>query len=202
VKGTLRRPRSATTPPFLQPAGSVRAMPATAFVDRLNEQIANEFGAHQQYVAIAVHYDAETLPRLAAFFYAQALEERNHAMMMVQYLMDAGVDPVIPGVEAPRTAFADIVEPVAAALEQERRVSDQIEDLAKVAREEGDYLSEQFTLWFLKEQVEEVATMSDLLRVVERARDNPMFAEEYLAREHPGEEGTDPTAPPAAGGAL
>ncbi len=177
-------------------------MPATAFVDRLNDQIANEFGAHQQYVAIAVHYDAETLPRLAAFFYAQALEERNHAMMMVQYLMDAGVDPVIPGVEAPRTAFADIVEPVAAALAQERRVSDQIEDLAKVARAEGDYLSEQFTLWFLKEQVEEVATMSDLLRVVERARENPMFAEDYLAREQPGGEGADPTAPPAAGGAL
>ena len=44
--------------------------------------------------------------------------------------------------------------------------------------------------------------MSDLLRVVERARENPMFAEEYLAREHPGEEGADPTAPPVAGGAL
>jgi ferritin len=177
-------------------------MPATAFVDRLNDQIASEFGAHQQYVAIAVYYDAETLPRLATFFYAQALEERNHAMMMVQYLMDAGVDPVIPGVDAPRTSFADIVEPVQAALEQERRVSDQIEALAKVAREEGDYLSEQFTLWFLKEQVEEVATMSDLLRVVERARENPMFAEDYLARETPGEGGADPTAPPAAGGAL
>ena len=102
----------------------------------------------------------------------------------------------------PAAAFADIVEPVAAALAQERRVSDQIEDLAKVARAEGDYLSEQFTLWFLKEQVEEVATMSDLLRVVERARENPMFAEEYLAREQPGGEGADPTAPPAAGGAL
>jgi bacterioferritin B len=177
-------------------------MPATAFVERLNQQIANEFGAHQQYVAVAVHYDAETLPRLAAFFYAQALEERNHAMMMVQYLLDAGVDATIPGVEAPRTSFGDIVEPVELALEQERRVSDQIEDLAKVAREEGDYLSEQFTLWFLKEQVEEVATMSDLLRVVERSRENPMFVEDYLAREHPGEEGSDPTAPPAAGGAL
>jgi len=177
-------------------------MPAPAFVDRLNDQIANEFGAHQQYVAIAVHYDAETLPRLAAFFYAQALEERNHAMMMVQYLMDAGVDPVIPGVEAPRTSFADIVEPVAAALEQERRVSDQIEALAKVAREEGDYLSEQFTLWFLKEQVEEVASMSDLLRVVQRSRENPMFAEDFLAREQPGSEAEDPTAPAAAGGAV
>ena len=177
-------------------------MPEKPFADALNEQIANEFGAHQQYIGAAVYYESETLPRLAAFFYRQAVEERNHAMMMVQYLMDAGVEPVIPGVESPRTSFADIVEPVAAALEQERRVSDQIETLAKVAREEGDYLSEQFTLWFLKEQVEEVATMSDLLRVVERARENPMFAEDYLAREHPGGEDADPTAPPAAGGAL
>jgi ferritin len=177
-------------------------MPATAFVERLNAQIGNEFGAHQQYIAIAVHYDAETLPRLAAFFYAQALEERNHAMMMIQYLLDAGVDALVPGIQAPRTSFSDLVEPVALALEQERRVSDQIAALAGVAREEGDYLSEQFVLWFLKEQVEEVATMSDLLRTVERARDNPLLAEEYLAREHAGGEGVDPTAPPAAGGSL
>jgi len=177
-------------------------MPSDAFVAKLNEQIGHEFAAHQQYVAIAVHYDAETLPRLAAFFYAQALEERNHAMMMVQYLLDAGTDPTIPGVEAPRTAFADIVEPVVLALEQERRVSDQIGELAAIARREGDFLSEQFVLWFLKEQVEEVATMSDLLRVVERSRENPMFAEEYLAREQVGDGGADPTAPPVAGGAV
>jgi ferritin len=177
-------------------------MPANAFVERLNHQIGNEFGASQQYVAVAVYYDAETLPRLAAFFYAQALEERNHAMMMVQYLLDAGVEATIPGVEAPRTSFADIVEPVALALAQERRVSDQIGELAGVARTEGDFLSEQFVLWFLKEQVEEVATMSDLLRVVERSRENPMFAEEYLAREQPGGEGADPTAPPVAGGGV
>src|SRR5215210_786599 len=133
-------------------------MPASAFVDKLNEQIGHEFGASQQYVAAAVYYDAETLPRLAAFFYAQALEERNHAMMMVQYLLDAGVDPVVPGVAAPQVAFADIVAPVALGLEQERRVSDQIGALARVARDEGDYASEQFMQWFIKEQVEEVAT--------------------------------------------
>ena len=64
-------------------------MAAEAFVTLLNEQIAHEFAAHQQYVACAVYYDAETLPQLARFFYAQALEERDHAMMMVQYLIDA-----------------------------------------------------------------------------------------------------------------
>src|ERR687884_1759840 len=110
-------------------------MAADAFVSLLNEQIAHEFAAHQQYVACAVYYDAETLPQLARFFYRQALEERDHAMMMVQYLLDADADVVIPGVAAPSAAFGDIVAPVALALEQERRVSEQINALAAAARE-------------------------------------------------------------------
>jgi ferritin len=177
-------------------------MAATRFVERLNEQIAYEFAASQQYIANAAYYDAETLPRLAAFFYAQALEERNHAMMMVQYLLDADADVTIPGIAAPESTFADVVAPVALALEQERRVSDQIAALAGIAREEGDFQSEQFTQWFLKEQVEEVASMSALLKVVERSADTPMTIEDYLARENGGSGGADPTAPTAAGGAV
>ncbi len=177
-------------------------MPAAAFTARLNEQIANEFAASQQYVALGVYFDDETLPRLASFFYAQAVEERNHAMMMIKYLTDADEPAVIPAVAAPTNGFADLVEPVAVALEHERKVTRQIEALAGVARAEHDFQSEQFIQWFLKEQVEEVATMSDLLRTVERARENPMWAEEYLAREHGADEGEDPTAPTVAGGAV
>jgi ferritin len=174
-------------------------MPAAAFVTRLNEQIAHEFAAHQQYVACAIHYDAETLPQLASFFYRQALEERDHAMMMIQYLLDADVDVITPGVAAPQTSFADIVAPVALALDQERRVTDQINSLMACAREERDFTSEQFMQWFIKEQIEEVATMSDLLRVVERSKDDPMEIENFIAREHPAAEGDDPTAPHTAG---
>ena len=178
-------------------------MPAPPFVDRLNEQVGHELAASQQYVAIAVHYDAQTLPRLAAFFYRQALEERNHAMMMVQYLLDAGAQTVVPGVAAPRTAFDDIVDPVALALEQERTVADQMGELAGIARDHDDYASQQFMQWFIKEQVEEIASMSDLLTIVERSREDPLRAEEYLAREGVGDGGgSDPTAPPAAGGAV
>jgi bacterioferritin B len=176
-------------------------MPESRFVSALNEQIAYEFGASQQYTAIAIHYDGETLPRLAAFFYRQALEERNHAMMMVKYLLDAGERVTIPGIEAPTGEFADTVAPVALALAQERRVTGQINALAAAARDANDYAGEQFMLWFIKEQVEEVSSMSDLLRVVERARENPLQAEEYLARESTAE-AVDATAPPAAGGAL
>jgi ferritin len=174
-------------------------MPAADFVTRLNEQIANEFAAHQQYVACAVYYDAETLPQLAGFFYRQALEERDHAMMMVQYLLDADAEVVIPGVAAPQPTFADIVAPVALALDQERRVTEQINGLVACARDERDFASEQFMQWFVKEQIEEVATMSDLLRVVERSRDDPMEIENFMAREHPADQGQDPTAPHPAG---
>ncbi len=172
-------------------------MPGDTFIDQLNAQIGHEFAAHQQYVACAVHYDALTMPQMAGFFYRQAVEERDHAMMMVQYLIDSDARVRIPGVEAPVTDFADVVAPVALALEQERRVADQINTLTKIARDEADFASDQFMQWFIKEQVEEIATMSDLLAVVKRAKDIESI-EDYIAREQGGA-GTDPTAPPIAG---
>jgi ferritin len=172
------------------------------FSDAVNEQVAYEFGASQQYAAIAVWYDAETLPQLAAHFYRQALEERNHAMMLVQYLLDAGEKATIPAVAEPQNEFADPVAPVRLALEQERTVTDQIARLAALAREEGELVGEEFLNWFLKEQREEVASMSALLSVVERASSNILLAEEYLVRQQIGDADIDPTAPPAAGGAL
>src|SRR5688572_23991642 len=119
-------------------------MPAEQFTAELNAQIGREFGASQQYIAVAVYYDAQTLPQLASFFYRQSLEERDHAMMMVQYLLDAGAEVDVPGVPEPKNGFADIAEPVRIALEQERRVTDQISGLAAIAREANDYVSEQF----------------------------------------------------------
>jgi ferritin len=172
------------------------------FPAALNEQVGYEFGASQQYVAIAVHYDALTLPQLAAHFYRQAVEERNHAMMLVQYLLDADEAARVPGIEAPQTEFADVVEPVRLALEQEKRVTAQIGALVQLAREEGDLVGEQFLHWFLQEQREEVSSMGALLTVVERSRDNVMLIEDYLAREAVGDGGQDASAPPAAGGAL
>ena len=177
-------------------------MAAARFVERLNEQIANEFAASQQYIANATYYNAQALPRLAKFFYEQAVEERNHALMMVRYLLDVGARVEVPGVAAPQIDFQDCVAPVALALEQERTVGEEIFNLMKVAREDGDYASEQFISWFVKEQVEEVASMSSLHDVVERAKDQPLLAEDYLAREGRGEQGDDPTAPAVAGGSL
>ena len=173
-------------------------MAAPRFTEQLNVQIGNELAAHHQYLACAIHYDALTMPQMAAFFYEQALEERGHAMMMVQYLLDTDAAVAIPAVDAPVSSFADVVAPVALALEQERRVTDQVNGLLRIAREEHDFASEQFMQWFIKEQVEEVATMSDLLAVVTRNRDDVEDIEEYVAREQRAG-GEDPTAPRQAG---
>jgi len=170
--------------------------------DLLTEQIGHEYFASQQYIAIAVWFDQQALPQLAAHFYAQSVEERNHAMMIVQYLMDREADVVIPGVPDVRNEFATVVEPLELALAQERLVTSQFESLIALARAESDYLGEQFMHWFLKEQVEEVASISTLLQVARRVGENVMLLEDYLARESGAAAGVDPTAPPAAGGAL
>ena len=169
----------------------------------LQEQIRNEFTASQQYVAVAVWYDDQDLPRLASHFYKQALEERNHAMMMVQYLLERDVRPQIPGVAEVESDFTSALEPLELALQQEITVTKQIETLARTARDESDYIGEQFMQWFLKEQVEEVATMKTLVNVAKRAGDNLFNLEDFIAREGVGDGGAeDPTAPPVAGGKV
>lgn len=171
----------------------------TKFHALLQEQIYNEFSAAQQYVAIAVYYDGSDLPQLAKHFYAQAVEERNHAMMMVQYLLDRDVHAEIPGVDAVRNHFDAPRDALALALNQERAVTDQVSRLAAAARDEGDYLGAQFMQWFLREQVEEVSLMTTLVRVAGRAGDNLFDLENFLAREV-GTVSAEPGAPRIAGG--
>lgn len=180
------------------------------FDQLLIRQIGNEFAASHQYIAVAVWFDAQDLPQLAKHFYRQSLEERNHAMMMVQYCLDRGLKVAIPGMDAVRNDFSGVEEPLALALAQEQEVTERIKDLFAAAREENDALGEQFMLWFLKEQVEEVASMTTLLNIARRA-DNLFDIENFLARESVGDGGHhghggpgahDSSTPEAAGGAL
>jgi len=173
----------------------------TTFDQLLNEQIGHELAASQQYLAIAVWFDDHDLPQLARHFYRQSVEERNHGMMLVQYRLDRDMGVTIPGVPAPQTDFADHAEPIRLSLEQEKRVSSQIEALFAAARAEGDGLGEQAMLWFLKEQVEEVASMSTLLNIAERTT-NLFDIENFIARDMPSSAGVEADAPAAAGGAL
>jgi ferritin len=156
------------------------------FADALNGQVAREFAAAHQYVAVGAYYEGETFPRLAEFFYDQAEEERGHAMKMVRYLIDKDAPVQLGQIDAPKSGFKDHVEPIKLALEQERSNTVKISELFEIARDTKDYASEQFVQWFVEEQVEEESTMQALLAVAERTRDIPMLLEEFLARDKPG----------------
>lgn len=156
----------------------------------------------QQYVIVAVYFDAGDFHQLAKFFYAQAGEGADAAMMMVQYLLDRAVDVEIPGVDAVRNRFDAPRDALALVLDQEHTVTDQISRLTSAARDESDHLGEQFMQWFLRERAEEVAVMTRLLRVADRAGHNLFDLESFIAREMRPWHGTGApragVAPPAA----
>ena len=157
--------------------------PSERFIDALTAQVDREYAAAHQYTAIAHWYDGETFPRLAAFFYAQAEEERGHARKMTDYLLETGQLVRLGAVAAPVNDFPDHVEPIRLALEQERTVTVEIGKLVDVARETRDHASEVFLQWFVTEQVEEEDSIGGLLQVAERTREQPMLLEDYLARD-------------------
>ena len=162
-------------------------------VDAINAQIVEEFTASLQYTAIAMYFDRDTLPGLSNFFHIQAREEYGHAMKLAQYINDAGGQPVIPATKAVKNNFENAVEAVELALNQELKVTEQINNLVDVSVEAKDHLTRQFLQWFVTEQLEEVSSMSDLLNIVRRAKDNLLWVEDYLAR--------NPHAEAATGGA-
>ena len=137
-----------------------------------------------QYYAIAAHFGAEALPELSAHFHKQAEEEKQHALRFIQFVIDVGARVDIPALPAPQGAFKVAEAAVKLSLEQEEQVTTQINALLSMAKAESDYTTDNFLQWFVKEQLEEVASMEQLLRIVQRAGEgNLLRVEEYLARE-------------------
>jgi ferritin len=151
--------------------------------EALNQQIGNEFGAMIQYFAIAAHFERETLPLLAAHFQKQAEEEKGHAQRFIKFIIDAGGRVAIPPTPAPQSHFQFAEEAVKLSLEQEKKVTQQVNHLVHMAKEEKDYTTDNFLQWFVQEQLEEVSSMQDLLAIVQRAGEgNLLRVEEFLAR--------------------
>ena len=151
-----------------------------SIVDALNGQVVEEFTAESQYIAIAFYFDSETLPQLSNFFHAQATEEHQHGMKLLQYITDAGGQPIVPATKVVKNHFESVEEAVGLALNQELKVTEQFNHLVALAAKENDYLTHQFLQWFVTEQLEEVSTMSDLLNIVKRAGDDLFRIEDYL----------------------
>jgi bacterioferritin B len=152
-------------------------------VAAINTQIGNEFGASLQYVAIGAHFGAENLPELSKHFHKQAMEERGHAVRLVNYIVDAGGRVRIPSIAAPQAEFKSAEESVRLSLEWELTVTKQINDLVDLCISDKDHITRNFLQWFVNEQLEEVASMETLLSIVRRAGEGGLlFVEDYLAR--------------------
>ncbi len=151
-------------------------------VAALNVQVGHEMHASLQYVAIAAHFDSENLPQLAAFFYRQATEERDHALKFVHFIVDVGGRVELPAVEAPRSHFDSASKAVELSLAWERTVTEQIYGLVEIAKVENNYIALRFLDWFVTEQLEEITVMDQLLSLTERAGTNLLLIEDYLSR--------------------
>jgi len=152
----------------------------------LNAQVGHEFGASLQYVQIAAYFEGEGLPMLARHFYRQAEEERDHAMKFVKFMADADGTLAIPAVAAPTPAFRSAEEAVALSRDWEMTVTKQINGLMDLAIADNDHITKQFLDWFLEEQLEEVSSMDQLLRMVRRAGESGLlFIENYLQHGQP-----------------
>jgi bacterioferritin B len=154
-----------------------------ALVSAFNRQIGNEMLASLQYVSIASWLAVQNLPELARVFYEQGDEEREHAMKFVKFVVDVGGTLRLPAVPAPKCDFKSAEECVSFALEGEKEVTRQINDLVKGARSEGNTLALRFLDWFVTEQLEEVNKMTALLALLRRAgEEGLLYVEDYLSR--------------------
>jgi len=155
---------------------------SSKIIDAINGQIGMEFAASLQYDAIGAHFDVQSLPNLSAHFYKQSTEERGHAHRFMKFIIDAGAQVVIPAIEAPVADFKFAKDAVKLSLDQENNVTRAINDIYNLALKENDHITSIFLQWFIKEQVEEVSSMSDLLKTVERAGEGGLlFVEQFLA---------------------
>ncbi len=152
-----------------------------AVAAKLNEQVSNEFGASQAYLAMACQFAETGLAALAGHFRKQTEEERSHALKILDYLLSVGAKVVLAPLAAPPASHAGVRAAIEAALEHEKHVTRQIHELVALAEQEKDYATRSFLQWFVDEQVEEIGSMEQLLQVATLAGENVLQLEAYVA---------------------
>ncbi|MDD4220592.1 MAG: ferritin [Sphaerochaetaceae bacterium] len=138
-----------------------------SIVELLNAQINKELFSAYLYLDMADFYASAGLEGFENWFKVQALEEQDHAMLFRQYVLNNGHDITLSAIADPSREYKDFKEPLAAALEHERYVTDSINTIYSEAIKVKDYRTVQFLDWFVKEQGEEEKNAEDNLRKFE-----------------------------------
>jgi ferritin len=135
----------------------------------LNEQIALEADSSNVYLAMAVWAEVNGWRGTAGFMSAQAEEERGHMKKFIHFLVEVGEQPVVAGLKAPEIQYKNIKDVFETALKHEKKVTASINNIMTEAREANDYAVTALLQWFISEQVEEEATVNQILDVIEKA---------------------------------
>jgi ferritin len=133
---------------------------------------------------MAAYFESLPLKKLASMFEKQAEEERGHALKFVKYLNDVGGAVVVPAIPAPKPTFASVEDVIQNALTWEIEVTNRINAMMTMAVEQKDYAAQDFLRWFVTEQVEEVSTFDNLLKIVKAAGERSLIVvEAYLVHQ-------------------
>lgn len=150
-------------------------------VDLINEQIAHELIASNQYLQLATYFDGQALHKLSEFFYKQSEEEREHALKFVHYLTEVGADVRILEIPAANYDVNSAEQAFQMSLDWEKEVTRRIYAMMEQAVSEKDYASQAFLQWFVTEQVEEESSMETMLQIVQKAGEkNLLMVEAYM----------------------
>jgi ferritin len=149
-------------------------MAITAKMEKaFNDQINAELYSAYLYLAMSCQADALQLKGVASWFNIQYQEEVAHAMGLLNYLQERGGRVILAAIEAPRTEWPDVVAMFEETCEHEAYVTSLINKMKALADEEKDYAASLFLDWYVREQVEEEATASDILGDFKMAKNNP-----------------------------
>lgn len=156
----------------------------------LNKQINAEFYASYLYLAMSAHFEDTNMNGFAHWMSMQSQEEYGHAMKIFNYLNEVGAKVELDSIEKPVGEWKEPVDAFKAALEHEKKVTKMINDLADLAVEEKDHATNIFLHWFVTEQVEEVASVEEIVNKFELIGDNKgalfMFDRELGSRQDQG----------------
>lgn len=133
-------------------------------VTKLNEQLNKELYSTYFYLDMSNYYFHQNLDGFGNWFYVQAQEERDHAMLFNKYLLNNDQKVVLTDVKASGVSFSDFREPLSKTLEHERFITASINDIYAVAYTQKDFRTMQFLDWFVKEQGEEEKNADDLVK--------------------------------------
>jgi ferritin len=129
----------------------------------LNEQINAEQYSALLYLSMSAYFNDKGLPGFANWMYIQSLEEWSHANKFYKYVVERGSKVEIKAIKQMPTSWEGIIEVFEATLEHEQMVTGLINGLMDVAVAESDHAAQSFLRWFVDEQVEEEANVTEIL---------------------------------------